>query len=209
MKDTLIVYSSNRDVSQSFFNSIRASIKAGAELCEQVGTADVVLARNLALTRAVNVLKAKPHFKTILMVDDDMSWTNDQAQTIIDHSRLTNRPTSACYVLKDNRLAAFHSDEKWSSGLGFLAIPAETMLDLTSGSRVFDYNGISIYEFTKSGIELGSDGKYDWIGEDYYFTRTRLQGVELLPVAVSHSKMCGLQPNVSELPDIIRKYATK
>ncbi len=179
---------------------------AGAGICEQVGTADVTLARNIALTKVVQILsKASPsRFKTVLMVDDDISWKAEQAQAIIDHSRLTGKASSACYSMRDGRIAAYCHKGKWSVGLGFIAIPAETVIQLAENSVLFEYNDQNIYEFTKSGI-IDDEGRARWLGEDYYFTRERLEGIELLPIGVGHSKVVVIHTNVPKLAAFIEE----
>lgn len=178
---------------------------AGAAVCEQVGIADVTLARNIALTKVTQLLVKTPErFKTVLMIDDDISWTTEQAQAVIEHSRKTGKASSACYSMKDGRLAAYCHKGKWSVGLGFIAIPAETILQLAKESVAFDYNEQTIYEFTKSGV-FNEDGKLRWLGEDYYFTRERLGGIELLPIGVGHSKVVVIQPNVPKLAAFIEE----
>lgn len=204
MKKTLIVYSSNRATGSEFNASIRQSIVAGCCIVEQQGTPDVALARNFALTKAVKILSHRSH-DVLLMVDDDMVWTESAQKRLVDHVRETKEPASAGYILRDGNLAAHYRGPRWNVGLGFLAIPADMILALAEKCDTFEFGGLKWLEFTRSGV-VEKNGERSWVGEDYYFT-DRLDGVNLVPIAVGHIKTRVLMPSESHMPDFIEKHS--
>ena len=183
MDKTLIVYSSNRDISHEFMFCLFSCIELGAGLVSQTGCADVALARNLALSKARKVKDRD----IVLMVDDDIVWTPQDAQELINHVRNTGRSASGCYVGVDGKLTATkQANGYWATGLGFLAF---NLAKLYGPGDIFTSSAGEWFPYCKSG---GVDGEF--LGEDYYFTRGWLGDVDLLPVGVGHVKTRILMP---------------
>lgn len=212
MKNTLVVCSSNRLTERHTSSCFKQLVAAGAGLVEQIGTSDVALARNLALTMAHSLLSSC-RYDMVLMVDDDMVFKVADAQALVDYAREFGIPASGAYVLPDGRLAAEPLEPRsgeaargWVTGLGFLAIPAPELKLLAERSRTFKQRpGASdlIIEFTKSCSELAADGQRYWVPEDYRLTQN-LGGVALRPIPVGHVKKQVLMPTESQIKETIR-----
>lgn len=206
MKNTLLVYSSNRLVETETAHAVAALVAAGAGVVEQRDTADVGLARNFALTMALRVLAAGAH-DVALMVDDDMIFSVEQARALVEHARATGRPCSAAYVVNDGRLAAHHvGGGLWWTGLGMLAIPALALEAVANTLPRFWEHEQEWIEFTYSKSEPDTDkpGRRKWVPEDYRLC-ANLGGVALLPLCVGHIKKRALFPNAETLPAFIEK----
>lgn len=184
MKNLLIVVSTNRGLSDATKVAIEAQRGNGAKYVEQQGCSDVALARNLALTQAVEVLQENKEIDTVLMIDDDIVFGNEQVQQIVKYSQSSRLPVAACVATVQGNLSGRPiSKTLWETGLSFLAIPRHKLLELVNVSKSFKLpvEG-DCYVFTWCGM----DGK-QWISEDYRLCR-RLGGVKLIPVRVGHLK---------------------
>lgn len=206
MKNTIVVVSTNRDMQRATRERIGQMQHAGAQYVEQTGCSDVALARCLALTGACNALRllnkegnvstARGPFDTLLMVDDDMAFTLDQAQELINHTRAFAVPASAAYATLQGTLAASPIDDGkfarqlWKTGLGLIAVPASLLLALEKRLPKFELLSGTYSAFTSSGI--GDDGA--WWSEDFTLC-ARLGGVNLLPIAVGHLKTIPIYPD--------------
>jgi hypothetical protein len=131
------------------------------------------------------------------MLDDDMVFTAEHVIDVLKCAYETGRPTSACYVLSSGNLAARRKNGKWSTGLGFLAIPAKILLELGDNSETFQCpiegaQGVEVIEFTQTRITKTKEGKREWQGEDFVLCE-RLGGVNLAPICVGHLKQRVLQ----------------
>ncbi len=218
MNRTVIAISYNRHMQEGTRACLMALMKAGAQLVQQTGSADVALARNMALTMALRSLvtlnraraeqrppanihpaaeaqwEAEPLYDTVLMVDDDMVFTLDQAQELVTHARETGVGASAMYATMNGTLAATRlftpppEQQRWLVGLGLLAIPGALLQKVAKASPSFDIHGEQQAEFTWSATMRGR-----WYSEDYTLCR-RLGGVHLLPIAVGHLKTIPLYP---------------
>ncbi len=201
MQHVLVLTSSNRLMEHQTMVAVQDLVSRGAGWCEQRETGDVSLARNIALTLALGKLEVTAH-EAVLMIDDDMVFGHEQAQAVVAHALARDVPTSACYVLGDERLAATHlTGDRWLTGLGFLCIPRTQLFALASQSTRFRAHRGStdwMVEFTRSCADLQLDGETHWEPEDYRLTR-RLGGVELLPIAVGHIKKRSLLPDQTKL----------
>lgn len=204
MNRTVIAISYNRSMQEGTRACLMALMNAGAQLVQQTGSADVALARNMALTMALRSLvtlnrseKLAPaeHFDTVLMVDDDMVFTLAQAQELVTHARETGVGASAMYATMNGTLAATRlftpppEPQRWLVGLGLLAIPGALLQKVAKASPAFDIHGEQQAEFTWSATMRGR-----WYSEDYTLCR-RLGGVHLLPIAVGHLKTVPLYPH--------------
>jgi|SRR6478752_4085887 len=207
MKKTLMVISTNRGLHPQTLKAVRACRNAGARLIEQSGSSDVALARNHALSMAKRALELDEGkgIDTILMVDDDIVFSLNDAQRVVDRTRETGAPASATYVQQGGQLAASRMlpecaiatgepvipmrPGSWHVGLGFVAFSAAALLELAADSHEFSMRGETCWEFTRS---TAIDGAY--VSEDYCLSR-RLGGVELLPLEVGHLKLTPIYPN--------------
>jgi hypothetical protein len=208
MKRTLVVYSSNRLVEEQTAQSFAALVAAGAGLIAQRETADVGLARNVALSMALLALRSGEH-DVVLMADDDVVFGVGQAQELVDQARYSGRPCSGAYVLADGRLAARWTGETWHTGLGFLAIPAPVLVALAATLPTFRDGGpFELTEFTYAKSEPTPEGGRSWLPEDYRLC-ANLGGVRLLPVCVAHVKKRLLYANPETLPAFIAETERK
>jgi hypothetical protein len=199
MHRTIIIMSHNRPIQYATQEALAALRAAGALLLTQSGTTDVTLARNLALSGVCDRLRAanrrSTERDTVLMVDDDMVFTLDDAQRLVDYARSTGMPASAAYATHMSTLAATRlktdpsAVQLWVTGLGFLAIPAAKLLELEQRSEVF-----TTMQETRRGFTWSiADGGNYW-SEDFTLCR-RLGGVHLLPIPVGHVKPWPLYPD--------------
>jgi hypothetical protein len=117
MNRTIILCSYNRAIQEQTRQSIAALINLGAAFIKQTGSADVTLARNLALSAGCRALRQlnleasyaspspHPDRDTLLMVDDDMLFDAHHAQRLVDHTRVFGRAASAMYATMGGSLA--------------------------------------------------------------------------------------------------------
>lgn len=204
MDRTLIVCVSHHGVSLDTQVCTTELQRHGAKLICATGVADVALARNQALTRALVTL---PETKAdvMLLVDDDMVWTLTAAAKLVGLARETGDAWSAAYATKDGKLAATpldwdakRSDGLRMVGLGFCAIPTTRMMELaqTAGGGVVGPDGAKVIPFCCCGVVTPEhDGVPRWCSEDYWLCR-RLGGVRLAPyVSAGHLKRVPLWPD--------------
>lgn len=198
MRNTLVLVCSNRNAEKATAAALNQVVARGAARLDLDHVGDVALARNMGLSRALDLLARAPSYDVLLMVDDDMLFTVDQAQEVVAVARATGVPTSAAYVLASGVLAASHyRADRWQTGLGFLAIPVRVLEALSRSSRKFRASKSATewtVQFTESGPVDDGAGKGELVfePEDYCLTR-RLGGVQLLPVCVGHIKSKVLQ----------------
>lgn len=206
---TLVVYSCNRDQPQGFTRSIERLMLSGYPVIPQGGTVDVSLARNLALTSAVDALRGGTPVDVVLMVDDDMQFSIEDVEHISNRVRSTGHAASAAYVMRDGRLAARYVGPRWETGLGFLAMPAAQLLALAADSQAFvgKPDGGLVLEFTRSCV-VERDGKRRWSPEDFYLCE-RLGGVDLLELRVAHLKLVPLMPQADTLAKLIAQHEVR
>ena len=198
MNRVLVVRSSNRPIPLECAASVHALEAAGAGVVDQTGSAEVSLARNLALSRALDVLRkpeARP-FDLVLMVDDDMVFAMRAAELVVAHARATGLPASACYALANGSIPFERlPGGRFMGGLGFVAVPVAVLASLaTRSSVVTTDSGEAFWEFTSSASEAREDGTRRWLPEDYRLTR-ELGGVDLLPIAIGHLKAKVVMPD--------------
>lgn len=210
MKNLLIVIASNRaQPNDQLFKSLAGFAAHGSAIIHHTGTTDVALARNISLTLAHRVLQQQKH-DAVLMLDDDMVFTEQHVIDVLHAMFESKRPTSACYVLASGALAARRREGKWSTGLGFLAIPSPVLWELGNASKKFVCpiegfaKSMDIIEFTESRIVDGADGKREWQGEDFVLCE-RLGGVNLVPVAVGHLKQQVLKASQEHLKSFLEE----
>lgn len=198
MKNTLVIVTSNRDIKKETARALDVLTAAGADRLDVDGINDVSIARNIALTKALRLHSDREIF---LLVDDDMLFTLEEAQLLVDYVREHNRPASATYVIGTGHLSARHlKGDCWQTGLGFFALTRTQLQDLADHST----QGIAtpgdtdtIFQFCKAELRTNPKNKSGpllWEPEDFCFTR-RLGNVALLPIRARHLKVMALQPN--------------
>lgn len=191
----IVTCSHNRAMQAQTLSAIRELCRAGAIYIDQSGAADVALARCLALSAACNALRAEPARDVVLMVDDDMVFTNEDCEQLAQHARRTGVAASAIYATLGGTVAATRLQttpgeaQRWAVGLGLLAIPRASLLELERQSEPFEFMGKPQFGFTWSAAANG----IFW-SEDYTLSR-RLGGVHLLPIGVGHLKTIPVYPD--------------
>lgn len=203
MKNTILVMSTNREAENLTRACVRQLQDAGAALIEHTGApSDVACARNIALTRACAALKQHPARDVILCVDDDMAFTLETAQALVNSVRATGVGASAVYATLAGTVAACPLSGhpgRFQTGLGLLALPRGPLLELELQSKLFKMAAGEAYrEFVWCGAEGGF-----WVGEDFRLCR-RLGGVMLLPLAAGHIKKQELWPDDATLQHVAR-----
>jgi hypothetical protein len=193
VKNTLIVLSSNRSVERKTESCIRELQKRGAAYMPHLDApADVACARNIAFSIACEQMRVHQHFNVVLCVDDDMEFSAEVAQELVDAARLEQVAAAAVYGTVAQMVAAEPWPEKpgrFQAGLGLLAIPRDALLKLEQESETFELQGAAISEFVWCCAEAGL-----WVSEDYRLCR-RLGGVNLLPVKAGHIKKSTIWPS--------------
>lgn len=207
MKKTLAICTSHRGASDPTLEGLRALSAAGCLVRVWHGLADVALARNIYMTRGLEIAKQSQR-SVILLVDDDMKFDVETAQLLVDRARTSGAPVSAAYATANAHLAATtFNGGKWLVGLGFLAVPVERLQALADSSpRVETVNGEFCHPFTWTGPERDGDRPF-WLSEDYRLSQ-RLGGVILEPVAVGHVKQIPIYPDTKTLEEIRARIPT-
>lgn len=199
MNKTIVLVSSNREISIKTQDTLAALGQLGARRLLQRGSPDVAFARCQALTWACNALRDEPERDMVLMLDDDIWAESDVAQALVDAARERGRACSAVYTTVTGKLAASrwpHDPGLWLTGLGCLAIPAKLLLELEQAAPSFEMQGHVYSGFTWCVPEKGQ-----WIAEDYRLCMN-LGGVHLLPLKVAHMKTWPLWPNENTLKKV-------
>lgn len=221
MKNTLVLVTSNRDVKKLTSRALAQLVAHGAGRLDLDDVGDITLARNLGLTRALTVMMGKAsRFDVLLCVDDDMLFTVDQAQRLVDFVRAHDKPASGAYVLGTGAIAAQHFQrDRWLTGCGFLAMHRLHLEKLAIESQRGRPTADSrewLFEFCTSGFRVRALPEGEmlvWEPEDFSLTR-RLGGVVLLPMSLGHVKPNVMRPPEGEkleafINDIIAKHPPK
>lgn len=198
LKHVLILTPTRDGVSSITRRCITALEQLGAGRMDLAGVSDVALARNLLLTSGLD--SAEKERTVFLLVDDDMSFSEAQAQLVIDAAEQGAYPVSAVYATSAATLAhTRRPDGRWWSGLGFLAIRREQLLELSRRLQPLrGMNGVMFMPFCQSRASV--DGER-WLSEDYWFCE-QFNGVELLPIGVAHYKAMPISPDQHTLDRI-------
>jgi hypothetical protein len=214
MKSVLVLLVTNREPKNETKRSVQALTQSGARFLQVRGSSDVCQARNSALSKACDWLRSDP-CDVVLMVDDDMVFTVDAAQMLVDGARRTGQACSGAYCVRpEDNMAMGHTrmagglwkgagkfedgTPKWLMGLGFLAVPAAMLLELERSSSSYETNGVVFTEFVWSQAVNGQ-----WLAEDMRFCQ-RLGGVRLLPAEAGHLKEMALWPDRVTMKEIER-----
>ncbi len=216
MKNVIVVMSSNRQPEGGAVRSLERLQKLGAGVVLESGSADVSQARNIALSKVCEALRAQPERDAVLMMDDDMEIPTEVAHVLVVQALKRQRAVSAVYATLDARNAGgpwpesrgggFFADgvRKWQMGLGCLVIPAKQLLELEATSESYEIRGLGVLtEFTWSEAEKG-----EWVAEDFRLCR-RLGGVELVPVGVGHIKKVPLWPDDETINEVNKLHTQR
>jgi len=206
MTTRMILCSSYRGISQETNRAINECVRRGWASYTQTGSADVALARCIALTAILDKVPDDPSH-VVLMVDDDMVFTPQQADALCEIAIATVRPVSGIYSTADGRIAAMQlipadgnsSDQLYVTGLGFLAIPAPHLHLLAAQSERTWHAGKTLVAFTWSApADSEERARYKnfgmWISEDYRLV-SRLGGARLAKIGIGHQKTVPLYPD--------------
>lgn len=210
MKNTVIVLITHRAAVDGTKSCIEKLQQEGAVLIHAKGHADLSCGRSCEITRAMDYLVGKgadPKESVVLFLDDDMHFTKEQAQTLVDYVRTTGRPGSGVYGGSNGRLCASNkSGIEWEVGMGFMACRLDHLIRIAEGlSRLRlelypDERGI--VPFSRSGEHPTAPGR--WTSNDYWFCR-ELGGVDLLPLSIGHYKQIPIFPDDETVRKVIAK----
>jgi len=181
---------------------VRALVNRGVRDLVLDGLTDVALARNCGLSAAAELTRTHRDIALWLMVDDDMMWTLEAAEQIVDAAMASGRPTSAVYVT-DQGAPAVTTEPGWAvcTGLGFFALPSARLLQLYDESpERLGVGGRNPFRvFVQCGIYPSEAAP--WHSEDYWLCE-RLGNVDVQPVAVTHIKTARLSPDQTTVQDV-------
>lgn len=210
MENVLFACATHRDLDFRTYESVK---KCAAPIVTARGISGLGLARNITLDATLKAAEGTS-IETVLMLDDDMVFTPEDAAFLVEASRKYGMPVSAMYALSDGNLAASPipksspgpSDlpwtcQRWMTGLGLVAIPIARLRDLKTRSETLIARE-PMTAFTWEGS--GHDGY--WYGEDMRLCR-RLGGVLLAPVPVGHVKARVLYPD-TEAVELVKTRGT-
>lgn len=202
MKNTIVLLSTNRAIERRTEACIETAQGAGAAYLPHTGApADVACARNIGFSFACETLRSHTDRDVVLCVDDDMEFSLETAQELVDTARREGVGAGAVYATVARTVAAGPMKGvpgRFECGLGLLALPAHALLKLERESESFEMAARVYSEFTWCCAEDGL-----WIGEDYRLCR-RLGGVLLLPLPAGHIKKQTLWPDAATLEAVRR-----
>lgn len=199
MKSTIVLCTTHRGMSDETYESVVNSQPVA--IMKHKGSACIDIARSVSFDQAVNALNAPTcaGVDMILNVDDDMVFSPQHAQMVVDEARKRQHPVSARYATITRKVAAMRSPlgfEKYPlpfTGLGFLAIPKACLLfvaeqlDATEGGRIGN-----VRAWCRTGEVPAFPGA--WSPEDLWFCN-HFGGVHLSEtVTVGHMKTFAIVP---------------
>lgn len=161
------------------------------------GCSDTALARCMTFTRA-----AQSSAKTLLFVDDDMTFTPEHVLKVCTAANRLQIGVSGVYCQANGnftatpltRERAHWTERRWLTGLGFFAMPQALLAQLVETSEDVSDEEHQIRAVTWSGPG-DCLGKLRWLSEDYLFC-SRLGGVALNPgVILGHLKQVPVKPS--------------
>jgi hypothetical protein len=192
VRRTLVLCVSWKGPIQEVSRAIAELEKAGASKLIHTGVTDVALARNLGLRLALDALSWSDQLAqhdTLLLLDDDVEVTPENAQALVDWSRKLAAPVSGAYGTTTGVVAAglIGPDAKppWMVGAGFLAVPVAMLRKLAGRLPELSHANKRFKPFCCSGIHPAAPDT--WTSEDYWLCR-ELGGVHLAPVPARHWK---------------------
>lgn len=206
MSHNLVICSSHHGICSATQGSIGALVRRGYNAVVDEGCADVALARNMALSRALEKVRELENVDeyVFLLIDDDMVFDATQADILCAQARMIRMPVSGIYATAMATVAATllePTTRRYLTGLGFLAIPVPLLLELESKSQSFRHGDGTYTEYCWTGCadrfasQLLPPKLHDgWISEDYCLT-LRLGGARLSRMAIGHMKTVPLYPD--------------
>lgn len=188
MNKTVIVLNLYRQTNNlSLWQNLKILSSLGASVIISENIADVSLARNVSLSLAVDNLKNRD---TVLLIDDDIVFNTLDAVKIVNQSRTLKRAVSGIYARSDKLLSAQrYNSDTFLTGLGFLAIPAEKLIEVKGDKFTVELEQTA-YMFCNSHVANGK-----WVAEDYDLC-IKLGGVLLSDTPVGHIKSTVLYPPI-------------
>jgi len=170
------------------------------------GISDVALARCIQVQAALKADDAAaaayaknegPAVEFILMIDDDMVFTPQIAEAVLQEAHEAGRAVSARYmvgdVMRPKMACSNMGNGRYLTGLGFLAVPIEQMRERVARAEMVKWGDKLIPAITASG-----PAGPQWVSEDYEFT-VGLGGVLLSKHEVGHVKPVTLVPSQFKL----------
>jgi hypothetical protein len=198
----------------------------GCPMFGREGISDVTLGRAVLLTAVCDDPRAQrydqhgaplpsdtPTFDTVLLVDDDMVFTREAAERLVEKARKTQRAVSACYVTADGYStattwpAAVKGNAKGPDGelpflvgLGLCAVPMRLLQRIASERpRVRVNADQQVIPFCTSGPDYSVGA---WTSEDHSLCYA-LGGVLVEPVPAGHLKRIALYPDAESMARIV------
>jgi hypothetical protein len=203
MQKVLVTCPTHRGISHNITKeSIRQLCVQGAELLIASSISDIAGGRSWLLSTALRKAEADGR-DVIMLVDDDMSFTREQAEQLVTQARERVEPCSGVYPTAEGDLTAMRwRPFKFLCGLGFAAIPTTALRHLADNLRPVMYGDKDelIWPFCESRAHY-SLGR--WLAEDYDLS-AKLGGFRLLPIAVGHIKpvpLVAVQEDVDRICD--------
>lgn len=190
-----VVIPTREGLPQQASNCLQDLLVLGARRIVLAGCADIALARNLLITRALDTRVDGEH--TLLLLDDDILYDRATIQLLVERSRAAKATVSAVYATNDGHVAARPYGGRWLTGLGCLAVPMSVMIRAASNLlRLKSARGQDLYPFCQSRYLANGDRFLGpcWLSEDQWFCRS-LGGVEIAPLKVQHFKRMALVPD--------------
>lgn len=208
MLHNVVICSSHHGICSATQGAIGSLVRRGYNALIDEGCADVALARNMALSRAMEKIRELEDVNeyVFLMVDDDMVFDATQADILCAQARMIQMPVSGIYATAGATVAATLLDpvtRRYLTGLGFLAIPVPRLLELESKSQSFRHGEggpYTEYCWTGCADRCGASHQLPpalhdgWISEDYCLT-LRLGGARLSRMSIGHMKTVPLYPD--------------
>ncbi len=189
MKRTLVLCTSWQGPIDQTRATIDQLAQAGASKVFHTGVTDVSLARCLALSLAVEVSRRAPELQTLLLLDDDISVTLEDAQALVDACRELRNPVSGVYGTAMGKVAAQlmgGEGSLWLTGLGFFAMPLALLRAIADQLPELEHCGKRLKPFCGTGLHPKAPPG-TWTSEDFWFCR-ELGGVYLAPIPAVHWK---------------------
>lgn len=197
MNKTIVLCTTHRGMSDETYESVVNSQPVA--ILKHKGSACIDIARSVSFDRAVDALNspACAEVDMILNVDDDMVFSPQHAQAVVDEARKRQHPVSARYATITRKVAAMRSPTAAYrlpfTGLGFLAIPKPCLLfvaeqlDAQEGGRIGN-----VRAWCRTGEIAPFPGA--WSPEDLWFCN-HFGGVYLSDtVTVGHLKTFAIVP---------------
>jgi hypothetical protein len=180
----------------------------GAGKLIHTGVTDVSLARNLGFQALLDALPAQAGHDTLLLLDDDIEPTWEDADRLVMLSRRMQAPVSGVYGTAGGVVAARYlgpdASPPWLVGLGFLALPLVLLRQLAARLPELTHARKKFRPFCSTGIHPAEPST--WTSEDFWFCR-ELGGVHMAPIPAKHWKTLPIVPPESELEKVAALFS--